>query len=63
MWFYYTEPMPLRITKPFSVVSEAYMKEFSSRQPCTLGQIRARFQRLIKVMVGDKAIGALQSLP
>ncbi len=62
MWFYYTEPKLLRTTKPFSVVSEAYLKEFSNRQPRAQSQIRAGGQ-FIQVMEGDTPVGAFRSLP
>lgn len=53
----YTEARPLIVSKPFSVVVDAYMKEFSNRQTRTQSQIRAGFQRFIKVMGGDKPVG------
>jgi len=62
VWRYYTEPKPLCITKPFFVVSEAYMKEFSNRQPHTQPDSSGG-QRFIQVMRRDKPGVAFQSLP
>lgn len=56
MWRYYTEPKPLCITKPFFVVSEAYMI-----QPAVTHT--ARFERRATVHTGDEKGQASSGLP
>ena len=53
----YAAPSPTPVTKSFSMVSEAYLREFSVRQARTQGMIRAGFAKFLEAIGGDRPIG------